>query len=209
MTVQGSLSCNDGDLDTQIENLIDAYSVNGKTLALYDSGGTRTRHALDATASSLLDGPKIVRHVWPKGDRGEYASCRSYYIEATAIQAYYDSSDPWQGILKYQEQLFYEGSGGASFRWVHDQIGNPTKRIRIPGTSFYLHQRGHGIGQTGYVLPLPAVEPTMVAPERTRLTYTSPTIGTGYNGVRYESQWNYTMELPNSNYFDAYTPVSR
>ena len=116
MQLRGKLlECVGGDsLSTQIDKLLDAFSFDCRTLALYNDDGTVTQHALPAGIVTLVDGPKCVRLSWPRGDRAEYATLghRSFYIEVRALYDYGEVCDAVSGIVDYHETLQYVGLGG-------------------------------------------------------------------------------------------------
>lgn len=209
MTVQGELSCNHPSktLSEQIEDLIDAYSVNGKTLGLYHDDGTPTRHILDSSQSNLVDGPKVIRRSWPDGNIAQYASVRSYFIEVAAEFAAPEGDDAWPGIVRYQETMRYIGEPGPRVRYMYDFLGNEYAQTVAAAVPIRMVQSGVGIGYGGYVTPIAAVLPTRVLKDLTDLQYESPTFGTNAT-KEYRSRWSFVMTIPPAAY-GAYLPVSR
>jgi hypothetical protein len=207
MTVQGELpACHPTDpsitLEAQIEELILAYSTNRKTLALYNDDGTATPHILDATdcggsgsGSTLVDGPWLERRSWPQGDRGEYASHRTYFIEMHCIHDMTEPGDATSQIIEYHESIRYVGNGGPIWRIRYDQSSNAVTMQVVPKTPVHLVQSGWSKGWGGYVLPSAAVQPAYVHNDRVVEIYHSPTIGT-CKTKEYVMQWSYPMTIP-------------
>lgn len=210
MVVYGALSCNHETktLSEQIDEFIAAYAVDGLTLALYDDSNNMTQHALDATDSGLIEGPFIKVRSWPKGDNGEYASKRSYVIEGEALYYDFEDTDPWAGIIKYQESFQYYGNGGPERRWVYDQSSQQWEYDIIPSTRVRLIQQGHSIGYSGYALPLNPVEPVFLVNKQVYRNPISPTFATG-GTKEYHYHWSFPMDLPAAYGTMPHYPVSR
>lgn len=210
MIVTGALSCNHPTktLSQQIDDFISAYSVDGLTLALYRDDNSMTQHALDATDTGLIEGPFIKVRQWPSGDNGEYASKRSYIIEAEALYYDFESTDPWPGIIKYQESFMWFGNGGPKRRWVYDQGSAQWTYDIIPVTRVRLVQQGHSIGYSGYALPLDAVEPLYLINDQVYRNPVSPIFATG-GTKEYHYHWSFPMDLPYTFGTLPHNPVSR
>jgi hypothetical protein len=215
MEIIGELSCNHPTktLSQQIEELIDAYGVDGKTLGLYESDGTPTRHFLDATRIDLRDGPTIEMRRWPKGDMGEYAAQRTYHIVATAEYYAPDPRDFWPGMIQYQEHMTYRGQPNLQARkYVYDQNGTEHEQVVAVRFPLMLIQSGEAKGYGGWVFPLGPIEPSRVMPELTDESYLSPTFGnaaySGADSMEYETRWQYVMAIVQAAYGNYY-PVSR
>lgn len=208
MIIQGELSCNhpSKSISTQIDELIAAYSVNHKEIALYTSGGVKTQHYLSPNDVGIIDGPKVVRRSWPKGDIGEYASRRTYLIEIQELRKSADADDDRPDIIKYQEHIRYEGEPGAVVRWLYDQAGVEWKQTRAQAYPLRLVQSGHAIGNGVRIGPLPAVEPTRVLPELSWQDWKAPNLGSE-SVNQFETRWSYTMSIPTSSHL-AYNPHS-
>jgi hypothetical protein len=208
MTVQGELSCNHPTLSIsqQLDALIAAYSVDGKDLVLYTDANVATQHKITSSMGTIIDGPRVTKFDFPVGDFGEYVSHRTYFIEVYAQYRYYDTNDPWPGIVRYQESIRYIGNGGPAVVLVPDQSGNEIQRQLWPSTPITMLQSGESIGQGGYALPLPAVEPLYLRNDKAITTYSSPTFGS--RGTKmYGMEWVFPMEIPAS--LAIHTPVSR
>lgn len=211
MTVQGELpACHPTDptytLEEQIEDLITAYSTNRKTLALYNDDDTPTPHILDASTASgstLVDGPWVERRSWPEGDRGEYASHRTYFIEMHCIHDMVEPSDATSQIIEYHESIKYIGNGGPIWRIRYNQAGNAVTLQVVPKTPVVVIQSGWSKGWGGYVLPYSAVAPLYVHNDRVIEVLHSPTTGTNKT-KEYMMEWSYPMTIPT---YVAYAPA--
>lgn len=196
MTVQGELLACDGDLDTQIDDLITAYSTDRQTLGLYHDNGTATRHLLDASHASLVDGPYVVRRSWPRGTAGgEYASHHTYMVTMEAIYDFPESGDATSAIIEYTERIEYKGGGGP--RWVgqYDQLGVWRSQTIVANTPVVTIQSGRSVGWGGYVSPIAAIAPGYLQSERSWDRKTSPRLGTA-NTKEYLWEWAYVMLVP-------------
>lgn len=203
LIVQGELSCLDGDLDTQISDFITAFAEDYKTLALYRDDNTMTNHALNIADANLVDGPWIDARSWPKGDRGEYASQRTFYIHGKALFRSTQSAADY--IIKYHETIRIRGNGGPKVARLYDQAGNFVQPQIVPNTPVYVTQSGMSIGWQGYVLPLGPVNPTYLQNE---LSIEAPETGIQLsNGLgRYQMSWQYQMVQPS---YAFYAPTVR
>lgn len=198
MILRGKLlECIGGDsLSDQIDVLEDAFSYDCRTLALYNDDGTVTQHVLPAGVDSLVDGPKVVRFSYPRGDRAEYATLghRSFYIEVRALYDYGETCDANSAIIDYHEVLQYVGLGGpelAKSYTINNVIRTWNGRTLTPTT---LIQSGYSRGWGGFVLPLPPVEPASCHWDRCSEEYGSPTAGQCLS-KEYTMRWRYEMTL--------------
>jgi hypothetical protein len=222
MEIMGELSCNHPTktLSQQTEDLIAGYAQDGKTLGVYNSNGTPTKHFLDSTRADLIDGPNIEMRRWPKSDEGEFASHRTYHIVATAEYYAPDDRDFWPGMVKYQERMLYKGQppvqvGAVTIGrrvFLYDIGGNEHQQVVASNYSLILIQSGEALGYAGWVFPLDPVEPFRLHPDLTEKEYVGPTFGSNvYSGGSakiYESRWQYVMNIPFATYGN-YSPVSR
>ena len=197
MTAQGVLQPTaTKTLSARIDDFLAAYNTNGKTFGLYHDSGAATQHVIDSTHLLLKDGPKVIVRKWPKGDRGEYACHREYFVEVSAVFSYNDTNDPWPGIVKYQEKMRYVGQGAIYRKFLYDQDAKEWEQTIYGGFPIKLIQSGSSIGWAGYALPLDAVEPSRLLEHLTIHEPGPIYLGTEFKGTEYHYRWSYTMELP-------------
>ena len=198
MILRGKLlECAGGEsLSDQIDKVIDAFSFDCRTLGLYNDDGSVTQHVLPAGVASLVDGPKVVRFSWPRGDRAEYATLghRSFYIEVRALYDYGEVCDTVNGIVDYHETLQYVGLGGPQHsKWyTQDNVLHSWTGRQLSTTT--LIQSGYSVGWGGFVLPLPPVEPASCHWDKCVEEYGSPTVGQ-VQSKEYKMRWRYVMTL--------------
>lgn len=217
MILRGELvACDGKSIDDWIDEMTDAFSYDGRTLALYKDDGTVTQHKLPNDVASLVDGPKVTRYSYPRGDRGEYTTHRTFFIEVRALYDYSDSCDSTSGIIEYRENIRYIGLGGARWSGLYDQ-SNVFRMWYGPTLSpVRVIQSGYSRGWGGYVTPLPAVEPTYLHSEECMEEYSGPTSGKAEPSAvpglpvhvtkEYTMRWVYPMTLPT---YAVYTPLTK
>jgi hypothetical protein len=214
MVLRGELTACDGKtIDEWIDEMTDAFSYDGRTLALYTDAGVATAHKLPNDVASLVDGPKVTRYSYPRGDRGEYTTHRTFFIEVRALYDYSDSCDSVSGIIEYRETMRYIGLGGAQWMSAYDQSNTLRTWNGSTLTPIRLIQSGYSRGWGGYVTPLAAVEPSYVHSDQCIEEMTGPTAGkTEPAGVlthvskEYLMRWVYPMTIPT---YAAYTPLTK
>lgn len=217
MVLRGELvACDGKTIDDWIDEMTDAFSYDGRTLALYTDAGVATQHKLPNDVASLVDGPKVTRYSYPRGDRGEYTTHRTFFIEVRALYDYSDSCDSTSGIIEYRESLRYLGLGGAQWAGAYDQSNTFRTWNGTTLTPIRLIQSGFSRGWGGYVTPLAAVEPTYLHSDQCVEEMTCPTSGkaepSGTPGLpvhvskEYTMRWVYPMTIPT---YSAYTPLTK
>lgn len=199
------LACDGSTIADQIDEMVDAFSYDGRTLALYTDAGVATAHKLPNDVASLVDGPKVTRYSFPRGDRGEYAEHRTFFIEVRALYDYSDSCDSTSGIIEYHETLRYVGLGGPEWMKAYDQSNTLRTWSGRTLTPTRLIQSGYSRGWGGYVLPLAPVETASVHWDQCVEEYGGPTSGkaepSGVAGLpvhvtkEYTMRWVYPMTL--------------
>lgn len=199
LKVSGELHCDDGDMDDQISDFIDAFASDYKTLALYRDDDTMTRHTLDIDDPTLVDGPWVHARTWPRGDRGEYATQRTFMVHGRAI---FDANT--NPILRYHESVQTVGQG-ARYAALYDQDGNFIRPQVVPNSVVQITQSGYSIGWQGYVFPLGSVEPTYLDADRTVLVAETGRTGRA-DTMEYAYRWRYHMSAPT---LSAYAPTIR
>lgn len=171
------LACEGSTIADQIDEMVDAFSYDGRTLALYTDAGVATAHKLPNDVASLVDGPKVTRYSFPRGDRGEYADHRTFFIEVRALYDYSDSCDSTSGIIEYHETLRYIGLGGPEWMKAYDQSNTLRTWSGRTLTPTRLIQTGYSRGWGGYVLPLDPVESASVHWDQVVIEEGGPTSG--------------------------------
>jgi len=217
MVLRGELvACDGKTIDEWIDEMTDAFSYDGRTLALYKDDGTVTQHKLPNDVASLVDGPKVTRYSYPRGDRGEYTTHRTFFIEVRALYDYSDSCDSTSGIIEYRESIRYMGLGGRPWAAAYDQSGTFRSWYGPTLSTIRLVQSGFSRGWGGYVTPLAAVEPTYLHSDQCIEEMTGPTSGkaepSGTPGLpvhvskEYTMRWVYPMTIPT---YVAHTPLTK
>lgn len=217
MVLRGELTACDGKtIDDWIDEMTDAFSYDGRTLALYKDDGTVTQHRLPNDVASLVDGPKVTRYSYPRGDRGEYTTHRTFFIEVRALYDYSDICDSTSGIIEYRESIRYLGLGGQQWAGAYDQSNVFRPWYGSTLTPIRLIQSGFSRGWGGYVTPLAAVEPTYLHSDQCVEEMTGPTSGkaepSGTPGLpvhvskEYTMRWVYPMTIPT---YAAHAPLTK
>lgn len=199
MVMRGKLlECPDGDsLENQIDALVEAVSYSGRTWALYNDDGSATSCALPAGVTSLVDGPRVTRYSFPRGDRAELATNghRTFFIEARALYDYPEPCDLISGIIEYHERFQYVGLGGQQWASWYDQSNALRVWTGASLTPTRLIQSGYSRGWGGYVLPLAPATLTYTHWDQCVEEYGGPTAGSA-KSKEYTMRWRYPMTLP-------------
>lgn len=125
-------------LNTAINNLRDAYSVNDQNAGLYWPDGTKTAHFLDQNDAQNWSGNKVLYRSWDDLDPGQLTNARSGRIVVGALFKNADSE-----ILSYRDDVEIIGSGGPDWEWVKTSTGQPYQRQTYEFTPQYVIQTGY------------------------------------------------------------------
>lgn len=179
-------------ITSSIQELVNAYSDDGQSVALFQDDGTITNHALIQTDPNNVSGVKIVQRSWPRGDPGEYATYRRFAITFEAVFRELESE-----LLEYRERTRIIGNGGASVSVFPVSTGPPRVQQIAERTPVLLIQEGFAVGYDGFpeaYVPGP-LYPALVLNPRVRLVRHSPRFK-GRKFAEYAVHWSYQMMAP-------------
>jgi hypothetical protein len=130
------------DYDAAIATLEAAYAVDGQNAGLYLDSGAPTQHIL--YSANALGGVRVMRPPsFPRGEKGEFATMRSYTIQLQA-----DFLDNSAGNLKeYAETIRFIGTGGPRFVIQQPMNGQPVKQFVSDQTPCRAVQSGNAVGR--------------------------------------------------------------
>ena len=128
-------------IKSAIEELEDAYGVDGRDWALYHDDGTRSLHSL--TSRDSISGVRVMSLDYPKGDGAEYATQRTASI---VLEAEYPGPS---NLLQFQETIRFMGNGGARYRWAETLNGPPQRQLINLRTVARATQSGTAVGHLG------------------------------------------------------------
>lgn len=147
-TLRGTLLADSvAELTTAIRGLENAYSVNGRDLALLTDSGGSTAHLLKSSQCiggvRVVDGPNF-----PTGDRGDYTTYRTYTItlEGEVIL------NGAEQLLAFSERVSFSG-GGPRIVWHEALEGDPVPQVVAEKTVFRATQQGSTVGYLSYPNP--------------------------------------------------------
>ena len=152
MHIQGEIiAAGQSNIKQRIDDLINAYSIDNQTAALYHDDGTKTKHWLPTGADDILgnnlSGNWVEYRSWPSKGECEYATFRSFQIILSAL--FKDVSSQGQ-ILQFRESVRYVGSGGPIRRWIYLNNGQPFQQITSLNTTQRIIQEGNAVGLDGW-----------------------------------------------------------
>lgn len=185
--VTGEVSgANESAVKTAINALVDAYSVHGKDLALYHSGGTISAHAM--LSSETIWGTKVVKMPsFPKGDGSEYVTSRSFSL---AVEGEYPAG--YSSILSFRESLSWQGNGGPIWNYIVPLAGPPIHQVLTESSVVTITQEGYAVGDLAYPSPQWPIWPEQELGAQRRIRYEVPSINSRERRV----SWSYTFLAP-------------
>lgn len=172
-------------IKTAIDDLEDAYSVDGLDWALYHDDGTRSPHSL--SSSSSIGGVRVMRLDWNKSDGAEYATQRTATI---VLEAEYAGGS---NLLMFAETLRFSGNGGRRERWIETANGPPQKQTISQRTIARATQSGQAIGLLVEPSPPPPIWPNLEMYDLRDITRTSPQFD-GRVFRNWAIAWSYQFE---------------
>jgi hypothetical protein len=185
-------------LTTRINELVNAYGVNGGDYILLDNQGNQTRHSL--ISGDSLSGVRVEHRSWPKGDPAEWATHRTFYIVLVAEYVEAESQ-----IVSWQERVQVVGNGGPDWEMRRVRFGLPRPQLLSNFTPVSVVQQGEAVGLQGYPIPPGPIFPAW---EHEQLRQITPGSAESYpNGfINFPLRWAYIHTTPT--YTEAW-PTSR
>lgn len=192
---------NQADLTAAIQELIDAYSVNGVNCGLYQDDGTPTPHGM--VSAETLSGVRVENFDWIKGDAEEYATQRTALITVAC-----EYEDVESQIWDWVETFTFTGNCGPAYDVARTWDG-PQEYQTSEKTEQQIVQRGYAIGWGAY----PSIPPPFFSgpniiphPDRFVLKPSTPTLwGKSYRLFRYD--WAYFFTAKDDQSASIPTPV--
>lgn len=200
-TIKGLLYSQDGgpsDINTQIQDLIDAYSEDGKDLVLTMPDGT-TPTATCLLNAKTLGGTRVTKFPsFPTTEGVERVNQASYEL---MVEGEVPISPDFV-LISFKERLRFDG-GGAVIKWLKPAVGLPVPQITQQFDTYRVIQSGEAAGYLDY----PTIPDPIWLPYLTKLPEIeeeSPDkLGSGQR--RFLVSWKYEFEadipllgIPNS-----------
>lgn len=175
------------DLTSKIQDLSDAYALDGYDWGLYHDDNSPTPHFLENDTS--LSGTRIIYKSFPSANGGEYASGREF---AYAVQAEYLT--PESIILDYRETITHKGTTGPRRVWKQRPRQAPYYEYTHPSSTQLIIQEGYAVTLLTYLDP---PDPLAGAPYEDLTQRMIQRIGptrhpNGFEG--YTVKWRYVFE---------------
>jgi hypothetical protein len=161
-------AANQAAITQSIQQLQNAYSIDGQSIGFFDDSGAPTAHGI--LASQTLGGVKIVAGPqFERGESAEYTTYRYYGITAQWVI-------PILGVrlMAFQESLSFTGTGGPQRAFLPVLDGIPPRQILRQVTTVRCTQSGSAIGWLRPVQPPPPLFPQSEHVDRRRVDYQSP-----------------------------------
>lgn len=157
-----------------------------QTVGFYQDDGTPTPHVLPATGA--LGGVRILSIDYPRADRAEYATQRTFRV---VLQADYRAST--DDLVSWQETIRIIGDGGPAEVLQLLANGVPQRQTVAQRTPVFAQQTGRAVGYLAYpsfpqpiwpfAIDRPRIEQVMEAPQLQRSSF-----------VNYGIAWNYPYQ---------------
>jgi hypothetical protein len=181
------------DLNTQISTLIASLTLDYQDVGLYRSDNNLSIHYITSAAADNLTGNQITYLNFPKGDKAEFATARSY---AFGVRAVIRSS--FSDIVDYKESIELIGDGGPDYSWHTLPNGAPYSELDSLYSWQHVIHRGYAIALTA--LPLataPLASGANYLNKLTRITKHHPRkyANTGQYDY-YRRDWEYHYRFP-------------
>lgn len=181
------------DLKSNIQDLVDAYSVDKRDFALYWTDGTATPD-IAISNSDCLGGVQVTRRpVLDMRHDGQYTSYWDYSVglKATVILNYALARN---FIYDFSETIEIVGTGGPKRVWVQLKRQRAQRQQTRPYTLCQATQSGFIVGLNGYIDNLiPGARwPDLLDSEGFRFSRVSPRIVNG-DYMEYRTNYSYTF----------------
>lgn len=181
------------DVNTRLQEIVDAFSVDGQSCGLMHSDGTPTTHWMPNTATEPLNlsDVQVFSKRFPPTVDGEFASGRSFEIGVGSTYLNTTSN-----ILEYKDALFRNGNAGPEFVWRKNPRWGYYPKLVSPTSLQQIVHTGHAVGAITWP---PRAFPLYFPPyeDNTRRVvkqYSPDRHPAGYTSYRVE--WTYYYTLP-------------
>jgi hypothetical protein len=168
----------------QIQEIIDAFSLDYRSARLYLDDGTITPHGLNNDDPGNMTGVRVIERSWPKGGPEELANMRTFHV---TLQA--EFADAESQLLEWNETVEYFGNAGPRWEAVDTYFG-PYQNLQCLSTSQRIVQSGFALGFTGYVLPPGPLIPNIEHQDRRYVKLGSGKMQ-GQMAAYYPTWWTY------------------
>lgn len=188
----------DADLFKAMNDLLDAYSLQGRDL-IWKKGDTVMHQLL---SQNTLTGTKVstLPH-FPKNTGGELTTFRTYNIVVEAevpfvsFDAEADDFEPL--ILKFEENINRTGTGGPKVAFLPTLTGKYQKQQLTQSSTITIVQSGMKVGLGGYPIPNLPLWPDDEHQERRQINQAATRRRNGVD-LEYPIHWSYTFERNNA-----------
>lgn len=181
------------DTNARLQQIVNAFSVDGQSCGLVHDDGTRTHHWMPNSYEEPrnLTDVQVFHQRLPETRDGEFVSGRNFELGVSSLYL-----DPTSEILEYHDTLDRVSNAGPQWRWRRDPRWGFYPYIESPATMQRMFQRGYAIGATRYPLPpAPLYPPPFEDNVARRVKFSGPSrYPNGLTGFRVD--WQYTYNLP-------------
>jgi hypothetical protein len=153
--IHGRLHANTvADVNTAVDNLLRAYSVNGQSISLSGSS-----HAMNSGAT--INGTRVVKPPsFPQGSGGENTTYRTYQLAVEGEYPYVGNSV----LLSWTESVSTQGDGGPVWGFLECLNGKPQLQTFTQASVVHVKQTGSAVCMGTY---WPAPGPLLSGSEHT------------------------------------------
>lgn len=192
----GVIINHDGGLSSDIQDVINAYSLDNKDFVLYFNDGTPTPD-LEILASQTIDGVLVTKR--PTFDPRTQANYSTYWEYRFGISAKVMVDDlPPNLLLDFSESIEFEGNGGPKRALIELKRGTAQEQRPRTNTICRASQSGFTVGLESYILPPGPKWPGQLDNESVRVARESPrrNIRGGYTEFRTTYSYQFSSPTP-------------
>lgn len=172
-------------ITAKVDELVAAYEVNGKDIALLHDDGTVARE-LKSSSTSTGVMVKFKPSFTNSQPGAEYATYRTFSLTVEA-----EFHDPNVSVLSFQESVSFSG-GGPLYGHLLTVKGPPQKQLLHEQTPYRAIQSGSAVGHRFY-LSIPAPIWPFALVTRPDVTHEHPT-RKGNAFIEWATSWQYQFE---------------
>lgn len=180
------------DLDSQINLMMAAFSVNGLDLVLFmPDGQTPSQQALYNV--NTLGGTRVtLAPTFPTGKGAEYVTYRSFEFE---VEAEVPDVGSLLSLASFQETLDFYG-GGPIIGWLEPAVGSPQQQTFKEQTVFGCNQDGKIVGYQSYPVPPAPIWPGYLLKAPRFKPETPERIGDAYKNYPVSYHYEFASDAP-------------
>lgn len=191
--ISGELCVDTGqyDVNTRLQQIVNAFSVDGRDVGLRHDNGDATTHFLFNNIPQNLSGNQVYYKRFPDTRDGEFVSGRKFEIGVGAELLDFNSE-----ILAYQDSITRRSNAGPVWRWRRNQTLGFYPELIVPNTMQRMVQSGYAIGATTYPSPpIPFYSPPFELNHLRQVRQVGPDrMPQGFTG--FKTTWTYIYALP-------------